>query len=125
MTTPAQLLDALTAATDDAARLALLNAAPAAVRGQLHSLMFYRGFMASSAAAHAATLTAREAFSVQLANAPDDDTRLAIIHAAQGDPARGAAWLSEYAWHRNATAEDCQRRYLQDVCGLARDNGRD
>jgi hypothetical protein len=115
MTTPAQLLDSLNAAPDDAARLALLNAASRRLREQLHSTMFYRRFMAESAAASAVAQAAFEAFSAELNRAPDDDTRLQIIAAAQGDPQRGAGWLAEWSWRSNATVEDWQRRYLATV----------
>jgi hypothetical protein len=123
MTNAEQLFDALTAASDDAARLALLDATPTRVREQLHSLLVYRNVMAApgtpSAAASEAKRAAFDLFSAQLERAPDDKTRLWVIQAAQGDPARGAAWVSEWAQRRNETTDELRRRYIHTVTGRA------
>jgi hypothetical protein len=116
MTTPEQLLESLNAAPDDAARLALISSTPRRLREQLHSMMFYRRIMADSAASCAAARAVFESFSAELDQAPDDDARLQVIVAAQGDPKRGIKWLAEWSWRCNATVEDWQRRYVATVC---------
>ncbi len=116
--TVGQLLAALDAARDDAARLALLNAAPRKVREQAYGTLFYRRFVADCEAAYIAECAAFEGFERQLEAAADDDARLRIITAAEADPKRGRTWLGEWSWRRGANAEDSKRRYLQAACGV-------
>ena len=111
-----QLVAALDAAPDDTARLALLNAAPRRVREGLKAQLFYLKFMADTHAACEAERVAFETFAAQLDAAPSDDVRLAIIQAAEADPARGRAWLSEWSWRQGATTDHWQRRYLAMAC---------
>ena len=110
--TVGQLLEALNAAQDDAERMALLNAAPRRLREQLNACLFYRKFMADTEAAVATQQAAFDAFTQQLDAAPDDAARLRLIAAAQADPQRGRAWLSEWSWRRTATLDHWRRRYM-------------
>jgi hypothetical protein len=117
MTTGYDLLAALNAAPDDAARLALLSAAPRKAREQLKAELIYRSVIDGAAADVARQRAAFDKFSRELDAAPDDDARLRIIAAVQADPKRGPEWLAEYSWQRTATVEDWRKRYVATVCG--------
>jgi hypothetical protein len=117
MTDADRLLEALDAAPDDAARLALLSAAPRTVREQLNAELIYRKFMTDTDAEVAAEQAAFDGFARDLDAAPDDAARLRIIATAHADPQRGAAWLAEWRWRRTATCEDWMRRYLMAAAG--------
>jgi len=109
----AELSAALDVAADDTERTALLAAAPKQIREQLNTRLKYRRFISGS------SVDLYAAFTTQLDAAADDATRLALIAQAQCDPKRGAAFLSEWAWRRGATADDWRRRYLTMACGSA------
>jgi hypothetical protein len=110
-----ELLAALDAAPDDAARIALLGAAPRRVRETLQSELIYRKVMTDSSGECAAEAAAYAAFTRALDDAACDMARMAIIEAAERDPQRGPAWLAEWNWRRTATTEDWARRYFAAI----------
>jgi hypothetical protein len=114
-TTPEALLAVLDAARDDTVRSALLSSASRELRQKLKTLLVCRRFGVQVAANIRAEAAAFAEFSRTLDTAVDDAARLAIIEAAQRDPQRGAAWVSEWQWRLTATAEDWRRRYLKMI----------
>jgi hypothetical protein len=112
MTEADALLAALDVASDDEARAALVANCPKKLLEQLHAALFYRKFIADSAAAVAAERAAFAAFTSELDAAPDDAARLHIIEAARRDPEGGEAFVAEWTWRRTATEADWAARYF-------------
>lgn len=99
------LLAQLEAAGDDAERRRVLASATAEELTQLSAELTYRAWMAESQAACDAEREAFREFERELADAPDDAARAKVIRA------RGADFLAEWAWQRQATPTAWSMRY--------------
>src|SRR5690242_18634581 len=106
------LLAALDAAPDDAARAALLAGRSPAELEQLQAALVYRQFHVDVGAAVAAELAAKQRFSVELDAAATDEARLRIIEAAQADPQRGPSWVARWKWERTADLAERTRHFV-------------
>lgn len=105
-TTPEALHAALEAAPDDAARARLLAAASRDLRAQFNAMLVYRQLNADVEAACTAQAAAFEAFTRLLDAAADDAGRAAIIAATD------KAFVAEWTWRVDATADDWRRRFF-------------
>jgi|SRR5579862_7438831 len=107
--TAASVLEALSAASDDVARLSLLQRCSPREREALESELFYSQFMAETGAAARADMAAHEAFTAELAACADDAARLELFRAARIDRDE---FVREWLWRSTATPNDWCQRYM-------------
>lgn len=100
------LLQALDAATDDAARERLLQAAPYELRTALDSYLTYRAFIGDCGREVEAQRKSFSVFTASLDACVSDDARVVVIGAAP------PAFLAEWSWRQSASDESWTKRYL-------------